>query len=505
MSNTLSQIGTKVGTEFKAHRLRIEALEGANAVITETVQDIVGDMVSGNTENGIAVTYDDTTGKLNLDVNDPVITLAGDVTGSATMTNLGNVTITTTVAANSVALGTDTTGDYVADVTAGDYVLKSGTAGEGWSPTIAVDATSTNTASKVVARDASGDFSAGTITATLSGNSSTSTKLQTARTINGVSFDGSADITINAVDSTARVASSLLGVANGVATLDATGKVLSTQLPSYVDDVVEATNLASFPATGETGKIYVALDTNKPYRWSGSAYIYITSGAVDSVAGKTGVVTLVKADVGLDNVDNTSDVDKPISTSTQSALNTKQATITGAATTITSNNLTASMVLVSDASGKVAAHGTVSSTELGYLDGVTSAIQTQINGKEPTITTLPVSKGGTGASTLTGLVKGNGTSAMTAAVAGTDYVVPSGSVTGNAGTATKLQTARTINGVSFDGSANITINAVDATARVASTEKGAANGVATLDSSSRIPESQLPLALEQALTTINGV
>lgn len=59
----------------------------------------------------------------------------------------------------------------------------------------------------------------------------------------------------------------------------------------------------------------------------------------------------------------------------------KQATITGGASSITSSNLTASMALVSNASGKVAAHGTVTSTELGYLDGVTSAIQTQLDGK----------------------------------------------------------------------------------------------------------------------------
>lgn len=58
----------------------------------------------------------------------------------------------------------------------------------------------------------------------------------------------------------------------------------------------------------------------------------------------------------------------------------KQATITGAATTITSNNLTASMVLVSDANGKVAA-SSVTTTELGYLSGVTSSIQTQLNAK----------------------------------------------------------------------------------------------------------------------------
>ena len=111
---------------------------------------------------------------------------------------------------------------------------------------------------------------------------------------------------------TSKVNTSLLGVANGVATLDSGGKVPSSQLPAYVDDVLEYANQAAFPATGETGKIYVALDTNKTYRWSGSAYIYITSGAVDSVAGKTGVVTLVKGDVGLGNVDNTSDATKNI-------------------------------------------------------------------------------------------------------------------------------------------------------------------------------------------------
>jgi hypothetical protein len=114
-----------------------------------------------------------------------------------------------------------------------------------------------------------------------------------------------------------------LGVPNGVATLDADGLVPTTQLPSYVDDVLEYVDMVSFPVTGESGKIYVDLSTNKTYRWGGSSYIYITSGAVDSVAGKTGVVNLVKADVGLDQVDNTSDLDKPISTTTQTALDGK--------------------------------------------------------------------------------------------------------------------------------------------------------------------------------------
>lgn len=90
----------------------------------------------------------------------------------------------------------------------------------------------------------------------------------------------------------ARILSSEKGVANGVATLDGTGKIPSAQLPSYIDDVVEYANLAAFPGTGSSGILYIALDTNKQYRWAGSTYQQITSGAVDSVAGKTGVITL---------------------------------------------------------------------------------------------------------------------------------------------------------------------------------------------------------------------
>jgi hypothetical protein len=67
------------------------------------------------------------------------------------------------------------------------------------------------------------------------------------------------------------------GANSGVATLDATGKVPSSQLPSFVDDVIEAANFAALPATGEAGKIYVTLDDNKTYRWGGSAYAEISA------------------------------------------------------------------------------------------------------------------------------------------------------------------------------------------------------------------------------------
>lgn len=56
------------------------------------------------------------------------------------------------------------------------------------------------------------------------------------------------------------------------------GKVPSNQLPSFVDDVVEAANFASLPGTGETSKIYVTLDDNKTYRWGGSSYAQLDAG-----------------------------------------------------------------------------------------------------------------------------------------------------------------------------------------------------------------------------------
>jgi len=106
---------------------------------TEAVQDIVGAMVSSNSESGIAVTYDDTNGKLDFDVADFTITLGGDLTGSATVTNLGNATLTATIAADSVALGADTTGNYVAGVSAGTGISVSGSGSEGATVTVTND------------------------------------------------------------------------------------------------------------------------------------------------------------------------------------------------------------------------------------------------------------------------------------------------------------------------------------------------------------------------------
>jgi len=106
---------------------------------TEEIQDIAGAMFTGNTESGISAVYQDADGTIDFDVDDFTITLSGDVSGSATVTNLGDVTISTTVGSNNVALGTDTTGNYVATVAAGDGISVSGSGSETAAVTVSAD------------------------------------------------------------------------------------------------------------------------------------------------------------------------------------------------------------------------------------------------------------------------------------------------------------------------------------------------------------------------------
>lgn len=184
------------------------------------------------------------------------IDLSGDASGSTSFDGSANVEIAVTLANTGVTAGqyTKVTVDAKGRVTNGDGLAESDI------PSLS--------GSKIIS-----DLSVNT-----SGNAATATALQTARKINGVDFNGTTNITINAVDSTARIAVSEKGAANGVATLDATGLVPASQLPSYVDDVLEFANLAAFPATGEGNKIYVAADTNSTYRWTGTQYVHIPSG-----------------------------------------------------------------------------------------------------------------------------------------------------------------------------------------------------------------------------------
>jgi hypothetical protein len=130
------------------------------------------------------------------------------------------------------------------------------------------------------------------------------------------------DIELGNVTNDAQVKRSEMGVAGGVATLDTAGKVPSSQLPSYVDDIIEGhyntkdgkfyendgTN-SQYRIVGETGKIYVDKNTEKTYRWSGTAYVEISAslalGTTSSTAfpGDRGVAVEDLADVLSENVD----------------------------------------------------------------------------------------------------------------------------------------------------------------------------------------------------------
>ena len=99
------------------------------------------------------------------------IELTGEVTGSVVFDGSGDVQISTTIQPDTVALGTDTTGDYVESIDVSGVGLSIDfSSGEGVNPTITSNATDANTPSTVVSRDASGNFSAGTITADLTGD-----------------------------------------------------------------------------------------------------------------------------------------------------------------------------------------------------------------------------------------------------------------------------------------------------------------------------------------------
>lgn len=120
-----------------------------------------------------------------------------------------------------------------------------------------------------------------------------------------------------------------IGEPNGIAELDTNGKVPQSQLPSFVDDVVEYASVSDFPPTGESGKIYIARDTNITYRWGGSTYVHIGS---DLALGET-ASTAYRGDRGQTAYDHSQTEGNPHNTTIaqisglQDALNGKQPTI----------------------------------------------------------------------------------------------------------------------------------------------------------------------------------
>lgn len=166
---------------------------------------------------------------------------------------------------------------------------------------------------------------------------------------------------------------------SGGITVTANRAVISDGSGFLTASIVTATELGYL--SGVTSNVQSQIDAKQdPITGAASTItsvdLTIDRALVSNGSGKVAVSTVTATELGYLS---------GVTSSIQTQFSGKQATITGAASTITSTDLTADRALISNGSGKVAV-STVTATELGYLSGVSSAIQTQLNGKEPTIT-----------------------------------------------------------------------------------------------------------------------
>jgi len=314
-------------------------------------------------------------------------------------------------------------------------------------------------------------------------------------------------------------------VANGYAKLDSGGLVPAALLPSYVDDVLEYTNLAGFPAAGETGKIYVDKATQKIYRWSGSTYIEISpspgstdsvtegatnlyfttarasaASAVQSVAGRTGVVTLTSTDVNLGNVSNVASTaaatastvvqrDSNANIAADNFISTVASTVTAAGTT----------TLAIDSAQVQVFTGTTTHTVLLPTTGVTAGqTYTIINNstgavavQSSTGATVVNMTGGGQHGVFYALVSTPTTSAHWRAL-----LYPSGGLMVSTAAAQTL-TNKTLTSPAITSPTGITksdvgLSNVTNVEQEAAANKNVANGYAGLDASALIPQSLLP-------------
>jgi len=197
----------------------------------------------------------------------------------------------------------------------------------------ATTATNLDTANAIVARDANGAFSAGSITASLNGNASSATILQTSRNIAGQAFNGSANISIAPTDltgvtSTAAEINVLDGITSSTAELNILDGVTSSAAEINILDGATLTTTELNYVDGVTSAIQAQIDLKAPLA---------NPTFTGTVAGITSTM------VGLGNVDNTSDANKPVSTATQTALDLKapsaNPTFTGTVTGVTASHV----------------------------------------------------------------------------------------------------------------------------------------------------------------------
>jgi hypothetical protein len=378
---------------------------------TEAAQDAVGDMFSGNTENGISVTYDDATNKVNFDVNDPVISIDGDIAGSATMTNLGNVTINTGITAG-VIVNADISG--VAAIApskiAGTAVTQADTGTV--TSTMIADGTIVNADINASAQVAYG-------------------KLNLTNSITNADINASAAIDWSKIAPSATVSTTELGYLDGVTS------AIQTQLDSKLATSTAASTyapLASPALTGVPTAPTAAANTNTTQI---ATTAYVQTEINDLIAAAPGALdTLNELAAALGNDASFSTT---VTNSLATKLNLSGGTMTGAiamgnnkitnlgtptASTdaATKNYVDTVTVAPSNLTGPITSVGNVTSVAAQTGTGSTFVMQTS-----PTLTTPNI-----GVATATSI---NGTtipsSKTLVATDSTQYVVPS--QTGNSG------------------------------------------------------------------------
>ena len=255
----------------------------------------------------------------------------------------------------------------------------------------ATTATNLDVANAIVARDANGAFSAGSITASLNGNASSATILQTSRNIAGQAFNGSANISIAPTDltgvtSTAAEINVLDGITSSTAELNILDGVTSSAAEINILDGATLTTTELNYVDGVTSAIQAQIDLKAPLA---------NPTFTGTVAGITSTM------VGLGNVNNTSDANKPVSTATQTALDLKapsaNPTFTGTVTGVTATHVGLGSV------------NNTSDADKPVSTATQTALDLKANLASPTFTGTPTLPTGTIATTQTA---GNNTTAV---------------------------------------------------------------------------------------------
>ena len=445
--------------------------------LNEYIADTVGAMVSSNTETNITVTYEDSDNTLDFVIgtlNQNTTGTAGGLSGTPNITVGDVVAASLDISGNADIDGTLETDALTIDGTAlNEYIAD--TVG-------AMVGSNTETGITVTYEDSDNtlDFVIGTLNQDTTGNAATATALETARTINGVSFDGTGNITVTAAAGTltgtelkSTVVTSSLTSVGTLGALTVTNAVTAGSLDISGDADIDGTMEAD------------------AYTVNGTAlneYIADTVGAMVSSNTETNItVTYEDSDNTLDFVIGTLNQDTTGNAATATALETAR-TIGGVSFDGTGNiNLPGV-----NASGNQNTSGTaagLSGTPAITVAAVTAA-SLDISGDADIDGTLEADAytvNGTAlneyiADTVGAMVSSNTETNITVTYEDSDntldFVIATlnQDTTGNAATATALETARTIGGTSFDGTANITpanaTNAVNVTGTIASAVTG---------------------------------